>query len=139
MVAFFQALMIFGGLIYPEHRILTAYIEKVAAKANESATTFESQSKRLLPIQLNGSHEDVQELILMRNSATLYASVFILLTSLIFGFYCSHRLGGPIFKTIRYLRDYRNGKELPKLSFRSGDFFQELAEEVNEALQIKNK
>jgi len=130
MVALFQALMIVGGLIYPEHRMLTAYIERVEARSQQSETVRDGSESTTV-------NAEVQELILIRNSATLYSTVFILLTCLIFGFYCSHRLGGPIYKTIRYLREHRESKSVPKLSFRNGDFFHELADEINETLKPK--
>jgi len=130
MVALFQALMIIGGWIYPEHRILTAYIERVEARSQQSVLTPDGLASATV-------NAEVQELILIRNSATLYSTVFILVTCLIFGFYCSHRLGGPIYKTIRYLREYRESKSVTKLSFRNGDFFHELADEINETLKTK--
>ena len=134
MVAFFQALLIFGGMILPQYRIWTDYIEKVQT-AQADKISENGGSAAAAPV----SSEDVQQLILMRNSNVFYSSAFIFVTCLVFGFYCSHRLGGPVFKTIQYLKNYRDGKETKPLSFRNGDFFHELADEINSTLQTKKK
>ncbi len=143
MIAVFQALMICGALIYPEHRMLTAYIDKIESQRQELAATPTTPapvgSEAATSLDASLLEQNVQELTLLRNTTTLYATFFIFLTCVIFGFYCSHRLGGPIFKTLRYLREYQEGKELPPLSFREGDFFHELADEVNVVLKTRDK
>lgn len=87
----------------------------------------------------NRDEQELQEMTLMRNSMALYSTIFVIATGLIFGFYFSHRFAGPIYKTIQYLRSYQKGQHLGKLSFRTGDFFHELADEVNNSLQEENK
>lgn len=135
LVALFQALLIFGGMIYPQYRIWSSYIDKVQARQAEKVEATDVPVVSAADLSLPA--DDVQELILMRNSSFFYSAIFTFITCLFFGFYVSHRLGGPIFKTIQYLRSYREGKETPPLSFRKGDFFHELADEVNHALQEK--
>jgi hypothetical protein len=136
LVMFFQALLIFGGMILPQYRIWTSYIEKVHARQIEQmAAPGNTSGLSSGPVVTGDS--DVEQLILMRNSSFFYSSVFIFVTCLVFGFYCSHRLAGPVFKTIRYLQNYREGKANQPLSFRDGDFFHELADEVNSVLQEK--
>jgi hypothetical protein len=131
-VLMFLALLIFGGLIYPQYRIISSYVDRVQARELEAHGNLESN----LGIgQLSTS--EIQELALIRNSTFMYNTIFIFATCLIFGFYGSHRLGGPIYKTILYLRKYRNGEETSPLIFRKGDFFIELADEVNETLHNK--
>ena len=52
----------------------------------------------------------------------------------------SHKIAGPLYKLMRYLQDYRDGKAQDRLYFRKGDYFLELAEEVNLTFnQIKEK
>ena len=119
----FQILLLLGGMIMPQYRIWTFCIDKLQS-AQEEVTD---------PV----AADQVQTLILMRNSSLFFSCAYIILTCSIFGFYCSHRLGGPIFKTIQYLREYAQGKKPKKLAFRKGDFFHELADEVNQLPQEK--
>jgi hypothetical protein len=52
----------------------------------------------------------------------------------------SHKIAGPLYKLKRYLQDYREDKAQDKLYFRKGDYFLELADEVNLTFnQIKEK
>ena len=43
----------------------------------------------------------------------------------------THRIAGPVYKLKRYLANIRNGVIDGKLSFRSGDYLHDLADEVN--------
>lgn len=43
----------------------------------------------------------------------------------------SHRIAGPLYKLQKYLREYRDGLPRIPLTFRKGDYFQEVAEDVN--------
>jgi hypothetical protein len=127
-------------MIVPQYRILTDYIEKVQAaqQISQSQAGGEPQVIHVTDLSpVSGSGEDVQQLILLRNAMVFYSSAFIFITCIVFGFYCSHRLGGPIYKAIQYLRAYREGKKKEKLLFRDGDFFHELAEEINQTLHDK--
>ncbi len=52
----------------------------------------------------------------------------------------SHKIAGPLYKLKKYLQEYREGKAHDRLYFRKGDYFLELAEEVNLTFnQIKEK
>jgi hypothetical protein len=56
------------------------------------------------------------------------------LTALTF-FICiffSHRIAGPLYKLCKHLRLIREGAKPGKLFFRNGDYFQEVADELNE-------
>lgn len=128
-VMIFQAVLIFGGLIYPQYRILSSYIERVQTRQSETQATASQVGIGDL------TTTDIQDLALLRNSSLMYGSIFIFASCLIFGFYGSHRLGGPIYKTILYLRRFREGNKVEPLVFRKGDFFYELADEVNLTLQ----
>lgn len=136
-VALFQVLLFVGGMIIPQYRIFSSYINKKEAKVKDVVSR--SVDKAATAPAPDIESEELQELILMRNSTLLYSIVFVSATSLIFGFYFSHRLGGPVFKTIQYLRNYREGQKVGPLSFRNGDFFHELADEMNLVLKQQNK
>jgi methyl-accepting chemotaxis protein len=43
----------------------------------------------------------------------------------------SHKIAGPIYKLQKFLIDFREGENDGKLFFRDGDYFQEIAEDVN--------
>lgn len=58
---------------------------------------------------------------------------FICLTFVICIF-ISHKIAGPMYKMTNFLRDIRNGGAIHELTFRDGDQFQEVAEELNETL-----
>jgi hypothetical protein len=137
-VMLFQAVLIVGGLLYPQYRILSSYIDRVQARQSEVQSTNSDRSHVDVGLG-NLTTSDLQDLALLRNSSLIYGSIFIFASCLIFGFYASHRLGGPIYKTILYLKKYRDGHDLEPLKFRKGDFFYELADEVNLSLQTKKK
>ena len=64
-------------------------------------------------------------------------SILLLLYSLlasVMGFFFSHRIAGPMFKLKQFLRGIREGNPRHKLIFRKGDFFPEVADEVNQTL-----
>lgn len=52
----------------------------------------------------------------------------------IFAIFLSHKIAGPMFKLSSHLSKIRNGGEIKPVSFRSGDYFQEVADEVNQTL-----
>ena len=51
----------------------------------------------------------------------------------------SHKIAGPMFKLTRYLRELREGKDVGKLYFRDGDYFPEIAEEINKTVEFYNQ
>lgn len=53
----------------------------------------------------------------------------------VFSIFVSHKIAGPMFKLTRYLQEIRNGAQITHLSFREGDQFPEVAEEINETLE----
>lgn len=92
---------------------------------------------------------DAKELVLnkrdaFRNTIILWEAGFVVL---IFSFliFVTHRVAGPIYKLQKYLRGIREGTENDKLYFRKGDYFPEVAEDVNLTIEslrediVKNK
>lgn len=73
------------------------------------------------------------KLIAARNELITYL-VFIqvvvtLLTFVVFIF-ITHKIAGPLYKLKNHLAAIREGKEITPLTFRNGDHFQDVAEEV---------
>ncbi len=72
-----------------------------------------------------------------RDQLILYLSIYQILFILIvfiLAIFLTHKVAGPMYKLISYLKNIRNGAVPSKLYFRTGDNFQEVAEEVNELL-----
>lgn len=46
----------------------------------------------------------------------------------------THRIAGPMYKLKKYLSDLRDGRIQGELYFRGGDYFQDVADEVNETV-----
>lgn len=53
----------------------------------------------------------------------------------IFSIFVSHKIAGPMYKLKNHLRALREGAELKPLFFRNGDYFKDVAEEVNLTLE----
>lgn len=64
----------------------------------------------------------------------LLAALFIS----IYGLLLSHRIAGPIHHLKLFFRGYKEN-EKRALSFREKDYFKDLAEEINDALDLKSK
>jgi len=43
----------------------------------------------------------------------------------------SHKIAGPVYKTMKFFKAIKNGDNPGRLSFRDGDYFPELADEFN--------
>lgn len=53
--------------------------------------------------------------------------------------YLSNRIAGPIYQLKKHLNEYQNGKEYSDIQFREKDFFQELAQSVNQSIHHAEK
>lgn len=81
--------------------------------------------------------KDGIDLINQRNDLILYLIIVQAVFSLIMFFIIlliSHRIAGPMYKLVNYLRDIRDGKDADKLTFRDGDYFPEVADEINKTI-----
>jgi hypothetical protein len=47
----------------------------------------------------------------------------------------SHKVAGPLFKLRKFLNMLKEGQTVPRLSFRKGDYFQDIAEDFNSAFE----
>ncbi|MBY0415325.1 MAG: hypothetical protein K2Q18_14230 [Bdellovibrionales bacterium] len=60
------------------------------------------------------------------------------LFSLLMSLFFSHKIAGPLFRLHMYLiNNSKSGEKIPKLTFRQGDFFQEIPEEFNKFAKAK--
>ena len=78
---------------------------------------------------LKNKREDLLEMLILYQ---VLASLLIFIGCVIF----THRIAGPLFKLKKHLQEFRNEGLKRKLVFRKGDFFHDVADEVNETLEI---
>jgi nitrogen fixation/metabolism regulation signal transduction histidine kinase len=72
--------------------------------------------------------------------ASLFVSLLILLPMFIYdSFGLSNRFVGPVKRLRRVLRELAQGKPFSPVKFRKGDYWQELAEELNLAVEALRK
>lgn len=57
----------------------------------------------------------------------------------IMGLIVSHKSAGPIYSLTQHLRKLRDNKKVEPINFRKGDYFQELADEINEFIDFTQK
>jgi len=56
-----------------------------------------------------------------------FVSVLVMISLIFF----THKIAGPMYKLKNHLTDIREGKPISQLTFRNGDYFQDVAEEVS--------
>lgn len=83
------------------------------------------------PEKLMGLEQKKDALIFILALWQLGLTSLIFIISILFG----HRIAGPIFKVKKYLTAIRKNKVHGKLSFRKGDYFQDLADDLNLTFQ----
>lgn len=54
----------------------------------------------------------------------------------IFFIFVGHKIAGPIYQLKKHLRSIKEGNPITPLSFRSGDYFNDLAEEVTQFIDV---
>ena len=73
-------------------------------------------------------------------AASVYISLIVLLPMFILdSFKLSNRFAGPIGRVRRALRDVADGKPYSPIQLRKGDFWPEIAQEVNAAFEALSK
>ena len=99
---------------------------------NMLQTDYE-QIKALLP---EGTQTiDFQEI----QKGTMFLLFMVILAVLcltfVLGILISHKIAGPMYKMTMFLQKIREGGVIHELTFRDGDQFEEVAEELNETLE----
>lgn len=72
----------------------------------------------------------------------VFIQVVITLLVLIIFIFLTHKIAGPLFKLKNHLARIRNGEAITPLTFRNGDYFPEVAEEVSlflETIQLNQE
>lgn len=106
-------LVLLGSAIYP--KTIYDLFEKIIALQPESAISFAESRANLL------------------NTLFLIEFAFIGMV-FVAAIFISHKIAGPIYKLKNYLADVRDGGGNYPLSFRKGDNFIDLAEDVNKTI-----
>ncbi len=119
---FFCGLILISSLIYPItiYDLLTSFIE-FAAKSSTSASAQLTDKRSGLLVILG-----------------LWQLGFLLIVFIICIFF-SHKIAGPMYKLQKFLKEKRNGTGHDKLYFRKGDYFQEVADDINEVFDQIDK
>ncbi len=81
----------------------------------------------------------LQEQKMTLNITIITMTIIISLGLFLYGLYMSNRIAGPIHHLKVYLQQYRTGTTKQPIHFRKNDYFMDLAEEINETLDIKKK
>lgn len=107
-----------SSIIYPMtiHTLISSIVEHFALVSPEIATQFESRRSMLLII-----------LILWQFGFTLIAFIVCI--------FMTHRVAGPMYKLQKYLSGIRDGQFGGKLFFRKGDYFHEVADDINDTFE----
>ena len=72
-------------------------------------------------------------------SVFVVTSLFVAIYLFVFGLLYSHRIAGPIYRLQQDLKGFTAGKPLRRIKFRKGDYFQELANAVNDQVCPETK
>lgn len=100
-----------------------SHFETVAKKLNISK---ESSFYKLINFQ--------EQLVFNR---LITASIICIIITFIISFIITHRAVGPIYRLKKYLEDYDRNNPT-NLSFRDGDFFEDLPEKINKVVNKKD-
>lgn len=111
---FFCGLILISSLIYPItiYDLLTSFIEYTAKSSLTTSEQLADKRSSLLLI------------------LGLWQFGFLLMVFIICIFF-SHKIAGPMFKLQKFLKEKRNGTGHDKLFFRKGDYFHEVADDIN--------
>jgi len=70
------------------------------------------------------------------NLIFIFTAVVVVVFIAVFGILLSHRIAGPLYRLHRHMSEIGQGKIQSEVSFRKGDYFQELAGSFNEQLRF---
>jgi len=119
---FFCGLILISSLIYPFtiYDLLTSFIEFTAKNSNTTSSQLTDKRATLLMI------------------LGIWQLGFLLIVFIICIFF-SHKIAGPMFKLQKFLHDKRNGTGHDKLYFRKGDYFHEVADDINATFDLLDR
>jgi len=76
----------------------------------------------------------IEKLVSYKNTLIFVLALFQLGFTALFFIICifiSHKVAGPMYKLQKFLTGIRDGEEYGKLYFRKGDYFPEIADDIN--------
>lgn len=111
---FFVSFVLLATAIYPF--VIFDLFEKIIEMQPEMAADFQSTRNSLL-------------LVLGLVELTILCFLFI------FSIFLSHKIAGPMYKLTKHFEKIREGGEIKPVFFRDGDYFKEIAHEVNLTLE----
>lgn len=119
---FFVGLILISSLIYPFtiYDLLTSFIEYTAKHSTVASGQLADKRSSLLVI------------------LGLWELGFLLMVFIICIFF-SHKIAGPMFKLQKFLNEKKNGTGHDKLYFRKGDYFHEVADDINAVFDQMDK
>lgn len=77
----------------------------------------------------------VGEQRVLLHKTLVFAGIFLFIYFIIFALILSFRIAGPLIKVRSYFKDLAEGKKITKIQFRKGDFFRDLEDILNKALE----
>lgn len=118
-LSFYASVLVFvTGLIYPfTIYVLLSAISANFALKNPEIALYYSEKRDLLILLLTGLHFGFAIL-------SFFGCIFF-----------SHRIAGPLYKLQKHLRSIRDGFSPGKLFFRKGDYFQDVADDLNDTIE----
>lgn len=75
----------------------------------------------------NAGNLNPKSVVLFLLIVQFFVSVLVMISLIFF----THKIAGPMYKLKNHLSDIREGKPISPLTFRDGDYFQDVAEEVS--------
>jgi hypothetical protein len=98
-------------------------------EAQKALNLVEIDSKDVFIAELNSLESS-------RDKSLLAVFAALSLLSVTYMLFLSHKIAGPIYKTIQWLKIAKFGESI---RFRNGDYFQELSVEINKFSELKSK
>ena len=112
-------LIVLSNLAYPV--IIYQYIEYLIRYVNETSAFKD----------FNLEAERRQVITMLFASHLVYAGLIGILC-----IFFSHKIAGPLYKLKKFLTEIRQGNPIGEVRFRKGDYFLEIADEVNKTISF---
>ena len=124
MAVFLTVIFFMASLVY--FLTIDGLIEDILAEASKRNTGADGIGKMS---ELKSQYEAIITMLIIYQGVicTIVFSGCLFLT---------HRISGPVYKLRKFLSELREGKDRYKISFRKGDYFQELADDVNATFDL---
>lgn len=100
--------------------------------------SYRSLLKEGLKGQLEENHPYFQFIKHQYNELIIYLVMALVLGTVItafFAFFYSNKIAGPIYRLKLHLEDFNKTKELKEISFRKGDYLEDLGPLINSCIQ----